>query len=114
MATTGTANNTSGTPIGYGTPVGLAPILVLPANPSCGGLIFINAGPVAIAICPAFVNLGANGVFAGLATGVPVIGGPGSVTMQPGDKFIIDNLLATSSFNGIAAGTTGVLTVWSF
>jgi hypothetical protein len=87
---------------------------VLPANPSCGGLIFINAGPVAIAVCPALVSLGAGGVFGAFAIGVPVIGGGGSVTMQPGDKFIIDNLQCTSSFNGVAASAAGVLTIWSF
>ena len=79
-------------PVGWGTTVGTSPITVLPPNPSRQGLIFTNQSPTAvIAICPAVVNVGAFGVYAAAAAGTPGINQPGSITMNPGDKFIIDN-----------------------
>lgn len=101
-------------PVGWGTTVNTVSGPVMPANPSRTGLIFVNATSptgVAIAICPAAVNVGAFGVYIGLASGIAVINGAGSVTMQPGDKFIIDNLNCTCAWNGIAAGAGAVLTI---
>lgn len=109
------ANTTNPLPIGYGTTVGTVSGPALPANPSRGGLIFYNpSATVTIAVCPAIVNLAALGAYTGNAVGVAVINGAGSLTLAPGDKFIVDNLLATSAFNGIAQTTGGVLTVWEF
>ena len=99
-------------PLGWGTTVGLTSGPVLPTNPTRGGLIFINASvSAAIAICPSVVNQGILGVYTGFAVGVAAINGAGSVTMQPGDKFIIDNLNCTGAWNGIASGTGAVLTI---
>lgn len=99
-------------PIGWGTTVGTAPQVALPANPSRTGLVFVNqSSGVSIAICPAVVNVGALGVYAPSAAGVPSIGGAGSITMQPGDKFIIDTLACTCAWNSIASGTGGVLSI---
>ena len=39
------------------------------------------------------------------------INGAGSITMQPGDKFIIDTLQCTGAWNGIAGGSGGILTI---
>ena len=42
---------------------------------------------------------------------IAVINGAGSITMQPGDKFIIDTLACTCAWNGIASGAGAVLTI---
>jgi hypothetical protein len=100
-------------PTGYGTTVGLTSGPALPANASRGGLIFHNpSNSVTVAICPAVVNLATLGVYGGNAAGVAVINGAGSVTLQPGDKFIIDNIQCTGAFNAIAGAAGGLLTVW--
>lgn len=100
-------------PVGYGTTVNTTSGPVLPANSSRNALIFVNASVgISIAICPAAVNVGAFGVYIGLAAGVASINGAGSVTMGPGDKFIVDTIACTAAFNGIASGAGGVLTVW--
>ena len=100
-------------PAGWGTTVGTTPQVAIPANPGRQAIIFVNASSgINIAFCPAVVNVGALGVYAGFATGVPVINGPGSVTMAPGDKFIIDTLNVTSAFNCVASGAGGVLTMF--
>src|ERR1700688_3534614 len=96
-------NTTNTSPICWGTTVGTTSQPVLPANVTRSGLIFINAGTIAIAICPALVNLGVLGVYAAPATGVAVINGAGSVTLQPGDKFIFDTVNVTTAWNGVAA-----------
>lgn len=99
-------------PIAWGTTVGLSNQPVIPANPSRKALIFVNASiGVAVAICPAQINVGVLGVYTGIAAGVASINGPGSITMQPGDKFIIDTLNCTAGWNGIAGGGGGVLTI---
>src|SRR6266705_6657183 len=100
-------------PIGWGTTVGTTSGPVMPSNPSRNGLIFINNSVSAsIAICPAVVNVGALGIYAGAATGVAAINGVGSFTMQPGDKFIIDTtFICTSAWNGIASGPGAALTI---
>ena len=104
--------STAALPGGYGTTVGIVSGPVLPANPSRGGLIFVNPSAfVAIAICPGLVSLGQNGVYTGFSTGIAVINGAGSITLQPGDKFIIDNLACTSAWNGVASGPGGILTI---
>jgi hypothetical protein len=74
--------------------------------------MFVNpSASVAVAICTALVNQGTNGVYIGLATGTAVINGAGSITLAPGDKFIIDTFNCTCAWNGIAAGAGGILTV---
>lgn len=99
-------------PVGWGTTVNTVSGPVMPGNPSRTGLIFVNASVgISIAICPAAVNVGAYGVYIGLAVGIASINGAGSVTMQPGDKFIIDNLNCTCAWNGIASGAGGILTI---
>lgn len=110
-------------PVGWAVTVGQTNQLVLGANPTRTGLVFICAGLVAVAICPATVAAIASGTApatlalnsggpVGLqAPGVAAINGAGSITMQPGDKFIIDNLACSCAWNGIAAGAGGALTV---
>jgi hypothetical protein len=107
-------NTTNALPLGWGTTVGTAPQLGFPGNPTANGCIFINNGATTLAICPAQVNLGVLGVFSGFAAGVPVIGGPGSKNLNPGDVFIIDTLPMTGPFNAISSGPGGVLTTWGF
>ena len=99
-------------PMGWGVTVGLTPITVLPANPSRTALVFVNASQgISIAFCPAVVNIGSGGFFSGAQAGVPAINAPGSITMQPGDKFIVDTLNCTTQWNGIASGAGGALTI---
>lgn len=99
-------------PLSWGTTVGTTSVTVLPANPSRTALIFVNASTgIAIAICPAQINAGVNGVYTGFAAATAAINGPGSITMQPGDKFIIDTMNCTGTWNGIASGAGGVLTI---
>lgn len=108
MATTGFA-----LPVAWGTPVGLTSGLVLPANPSRNSLIFVNSSVSgAIAIIPATANIAATqGAYIGQSVGVAVINGAGSITMQPGDKFIIDTIQCSTAWNAIASGTGAVLTI---
>ncbi len=102
-------------PTGYGTTVGQVSGPALPANPTRGGLVFYNPSlSVIIAVCPAVVNQGILGAYTGNATGVAIINGAGSITINPGDKFIIDNLTASGAFNAIASGPGGLLTTWEF
>jgi len=102
-------------PVTWGTPVGTTSGPVLPSNPSRTGLIFVNASvSQAIAIIPAVANIALlQGQYpsAPVTPSVAVINGAGSVTMQPGDKFIIDNLNCTCAWNGIASGTGAVLSM---
>lgn len=99
-------------PIGWGTTVGLTPVTVLPANPSRTALVFVNASQgINIAICPAVVNIGSGGFFPGAQLGVPALNTAGSITMGPGDKFIIDTLACTTQWNGVASGAGGALTI---
>lgn len=108
-----TSPTTNPLPTGYGTTVGIVSGPALPANPTRGGLIFYNPSlTVTIAVCPSMVNQATLGVYTGLATGVAVINGAGSITLNPGDKFIVDNLNCGGAFNAIASGAGGVLTVW--
>jgi len=102
-------------PIAWGASPTLTAAPVLPPNPTRTGLIFINQGSVALAIAPAVGYVGA--VTINSATGqyvtpalsalVPAISGAGSITMQPNDKFIIDNLNCTGAWNAVAAAATG-------
>jgi hypothetical protein len=108
------SNSTNASPLGWGTTVGTTSGPVFPGNSSCGGLIFINNGTVLIAICPASTNVGILGVYSGFANGVAVISGAGSININPGDKFIIDNLLCTAAWNGIAQSPGGILTILTF
>src|ERR1700704_2640426 len=102
MAASGT---TTPLPIGYGTTLGLVSGPALPANPTRGGLVFINpSASVTVAVCPAVVNPATLGVYTGNAAGIAAINGAGSLTLNPGDKFIIDNLACTGAWNGIASG----------
>lgn len=103
--------NTAALPVGYGTTLGTTSSPALPANPGRSALMFVNAGSTQIAIAPAFVNSGVNGVYTGLAAAVASVGGPGSVTMQPGDKFIIDTFNCTNAWVGVSSAAGGILTV---
>lgn len=115
MAVTASANSTNASPMGWGTTVGQTSGPVFPGVSSSAGVIFYNpSAGTTIAICPAQVNLGVLGVYPGFANGVAVINGAGSITLAPGDKFILDNLLCTTAWNGIAAGPNGALTVLTF
>ena len=107
------AGNTSLTPFGWGTTVGLVSGPVMPANPTRNGLVMYNpsAGGISIALCPALVNLGVLGVYPGFAVGVAVINGAGSITMQPGDKFIVDTLNCTTQWNAIGSAAGLALTI---
>jgi len=98
-------------PTAWAVTVGLTSALCITSNPSRFGIVFVNNGPVAVAICPATVIPVVGGVPQPPIPGVAAIGGPGSITMQPGDKFIIDNLPCSASWNAIAAGAGGVLTI---
>lgn len=115
-------------PIAWAVTVGTAVQLVVPSNPTRSGLVFIDGGSVVVAICPATVNVipsGTapatpalpNGGTAGVLfnqSGIPVINGPGSITMNPGDKFILDNLPTSMAWNGIAAAANAGFTVLEF
>jgi hypothetical protein len=106
---------TQANPNGYGTTVGQVSGPAIPGNPTRAGLMFINpSATIAVAICPAIVNQGVLGVFTGLAAGVAQINGPGSITLNPGDKFILDNLSATTAWNAIAGGAGGILTAFEW
>lgn len=99
-------------PVSYGTTVPQSVSPVLPANPSRQALVFVNASVAApIAIAPSQVNSGTNGVYTGLAAAQPAINGAGAITMQPGDKFIIDTMNCTCAWVGIAGAAGGVLTI---
>src|SRR5438445_1923556 len=99
-------------PIGWGTTVPTTSGPVLPANPSRNALVFVNASSgVSVAIIPAVVNIGTAGVYVGSSAGVAVINGAGSITMAPGDKFIVDTLACTCAWNGISSGAGGAVTV---
>ncbi len=113
MATTLT-DTTLGTPLGWGTTVGVVSGPVWPGNPSGNGAMFMNNGSVQIAICPGQVNQGTQGVYSGFATGVAAISGAGCKNLNPGDVLIIDTLQCRGAFNGVAGGPGGQLTVWSF
>jgi len=94
-------------PIGTGVTVGVTQVTAVPQNPSRQAIMFVNASTTgAIAICPAVVNLGS-----GPAPGVPTINGPGSITMQPGDKFIVDTLNCTTAWLAIGSAAGLSLTI---
>jgi hypothetical protein len=99
-------------PISYGTTVATTSGPVLPANPSRKALIFVNpSAAVSVAIAPAQVNSGVNGVYTGLAAAIAALNAQGSITMAPGDKFIIDTMNCTSAWVGVASAAGGVLTI---
>lgn len=111
MPVTPVSLSTQANPNAFGTTVATTSGPALPANPTRAGLMFYNASSgVAIAVCPALVNMGTLGVYTSFATGVAAINGAGSITLQPGDKFIIDNLSASTAWNAIASGAGGQLT----
>ena len=99
-------------PVSWGTTVGIVSQPAIPSNPSRKGIIFINASAgVAIAIAPAQTNIGLNGVYAVTTPSIAAINGSGSITMQPGDKFIIDTLNCTAAWVAVAGGAGGILTM---
>lgn len=108
-------SSTQPNPNGFGTTVGTTSGAAIPANPTRSGLMFINpSASIVVAICPAMVNQGTLGNYTGLATGVAAINGAGSITLNPGDKFILDNLCASTAWNAIASGAGGVLTAFEW
>lgn len=126
-----TVNNPTTNPLpgGFAVTVGTVNQLVLTPVPTSGGIIFYNDSASAIiAVCPAaqyviasgtapaLVNAGTavSGTVAGPIQGVAVINGPGSVTLSPGQSFIIDNMQATTAWNGISNAPGGALTVLVF
>jgi hypothetical protein len=113
-------------PAGYAVTLGTVNQLALPYNGTRGGLVFYNDSSTAvIAICPSTqftiaqgtAPIGANstttpaGVVSGATLGVAVINGPGSITLSPGQAFIIDNMQCTCAWNGIASASGAALTV---
>jgi len=117
----GTSNTSQ---IGWAVTLGTSNQLVIPPNPSRTGIIFVNPGGAAVAICPATqatVPVGqapwqagqiTSPVLPALITGVAIIGGAGSITINPNDKFIIDNLPCTTAWNGVGAIQGAVLTIY--
>jgi len=107
------ATTTLPMPVGWGTTIGLTSQPILPPNNTRQALVFINSSLTTIAICPANVNIGVLGVYPTGAppTGVAGINTPGSITMLPNDKFIIDNIACTCGWNGIAGGAGGGITI---
>lgn len=113
-------------PAGYAVTVGIVNQLALPYNPSRGGLTFYNDSATAvIAVCPSTQFAIASGAapapanasstpagsVGGAQTGVAVISGAGSVTLSPGQAFIIDNMQCTCAWNAISSIAGGALTV---
>lgn len=121
--------NTSSAPVGYAVTVGTVNQMACPSNPSRGGLIFYNDSATAsVSVCPCTQNTIASGTppnpaFAqppvvgsviGPMMGVAVINGPGSVTLGPGQSYIIDTLNCGGGWNCIANAPGGALTVMEF
>jgi hypothetical protein len=101
-------------PISYGTPVGLTSGPILPANASRNALVFVNSSVSgAIAIIPAAANIALlQGQYPGISTpSVAVINGAGSITMQPGDKFIIDTIVCSCAWNAVSTIAGSALTI---
>ncbi len=112
-------------PLGYAVTLGTVNQLALPYNASRGGITFYNDSAIAvIALCPSSqvtipsgtvaATSGQTGNFtgvSGLAQGVAAINGPGSITLSPGQAFIIDNMQCTCAWNGIASVAGAALTV---
>jgi hypothetical protein len=110
-------------PVAWGSSPTLTPAPCLPSNPTRSGVIFINSGTVQIAICPQTEYIGTITYNSTTQTytvpvasaGVPAINGAGSVTMNPGDKFIFDNLACGIGWNAVAAAATGgAITIFEF
>lgn len=117
---------TNALPAGYAVTLGTVNQLALPANPTRGGLIFYNDSAAAvIAVIPSTVyviasgtapalpnaNTTAAGLVGGAIQGVAAINGPGSITLAPGQSFIIDTLQCSCAWNGISSQAGGALTV---
>src|SRR5258708_13314823 len=112
-------------PLGYAVTLGTVNQLALPHNASRGGIAFYNDSATAvIALCPASqvaipsgtvaATSGQTGNFtgvSGLAQGVAAINGPGSITLSPGQAFIIDNMQCTCASTGIPSLPSAALTV---
>ena len=115
-------------PNGYAVTVGTANQLGVPANGSRGGLLFYNnSASASISFCPASLTTVPSGTtpaiagqtsnFAGVtgpSQGIAVINGPGSITLQPGGVFTIDNLNCGGAWNAISSIAGGALTVLEF
>lgn len=114
--TAGQATNAG--PIGYGSTLGTTSGPALGPNATRTALWVYNPSASAtIAICPALVGVGP--VLGGnpspawpLAAGVAAINGAGSITLNPGDKMLIDNVNVTGAFNGIASAANTPATFW--
>lgn len=115
-------------PNGYAVTVGTANQLGVPANGTRGGLIFYNNSATGtVSVCPASLVAipqgtapaipGQNAGFTGVGsptTGVAGTNAAGSVTLQPGGVFTIDNLNCGGAFNAIASANGSALTVLEF
>lgn len=115
------AGTTALAPNGYGAVVGTTSGMVVPPNPSRGGLMFFNNGSVQIAVCPDRLVVQPSAGAAYPTTnpfptgGVAAIGGSGSINLAPGQSITLDNLAASGQWNGISAGPgNGVLTILEF
>lgn len=99
-------------PTGWAITVGTTSALAIPQNTTRSGLIWINQSSAVIAICPSILNTVVAGVITNSVVGVAAIGAAGSITMQPGDKFIIDNMPCGCQWNAIAASAGSALTAF--
>lgn len=121
------ASTTNPLPQGYAVTVGTVNQLALPYNGTRGGLIFFNnsAGGT-ISVCPASMitipqgtppatpgQASAFGTFTA-AQGVAGTNAPGSVTLSPGQSFIVDNMNPTTAWNAIASAPGAALTALEF
>lgn len=108
------ANTTLSLPITWFTTLPTSPaafIQIIPANPTRQALVFVNSSLTTIAISPINGFVGTLGVYPTAQGAItPAINGAG-ITMQPADKFIIDNIPCTCAWVGISGGAGGNITI---
>jgi hypothetical protein len=126
VAVSPSGSNTSGSPIGGAVTVGTAAQAAIPPNPGRNALWLWNnssAGTITVCPCtqwsisqgaasyPAFANTSAPGVINPITQGVPVVNGPGSITIVPGQSVLIDSMNLAGAWNGIGSQNGLSLTV---